>query len=41
MRTTILLFVALAASIVAVAIVLPHLQARPAPITIQSQGPTI
>ena len=41
MRTTILLLIALATSMVGVAIVLPRLQAPPAPITIQSQGPTI
>jgi hypothetical protein len=41
MRTTILLFVALAIFMAAVAIILPHLQARPAPISVESQGPTI
>ena len=41
MRTTILFLVALATSTVAAALVLPRLQPSPAPITIQSQGPTI
>ena len=41
MRTIILFMVALAASTVAVALVVSRIQPPPAPIAIQSQGPTI
>ena len=41
MRTTFLFLIALATSLVAVALVLPRLQPSPASITIRSEGPTI
>ncbi len=41
MRSAILFLVALVASLVALVLVLPHIQAPFAPVTVRSQGPTI